>query len=83
MLRQYFDRNEKLEIFLTCFCNILCYMGDISLIIQQVQLNLSPFERLYLYFIFIFKTSNHTLTESTIKTNGKQGNLEKAGYKSG
>ena len=28
MLRQYFNCNEKLEIFLTCFCNILCYVGQ-------------------------------------------------------
>ena len=27
MLRQYFNCNERLEIFLTCFCNILCYVG--------------------------------------------------------
>ena len=27
MLRQYFNCNERLEMFLTCFCNILYYMG--------------------------------------------------------
>ena len=27
MLRQYFNCNERLEIFLICFCNILCYVG--------------------------------------------------------
>ena len=27
MLRPYFNCNERLEIFLTCFCNILCYVG--------------------------------------------------------
>ena len=27
MLRQYFNCNEKLEIFLICFCNILCYVS--------------------------------------------------------
>ena len=27
MLREYFSCNERLEIFLTCFCNILCYVG--------------------------------------------------------
>ena len=27
MLRQYFNCNEILEIFLTSFCNILCYVG--------------------------------------------------------
>ena len=27
MLRQYFNCNERLEIFLTNFCNILCYVG--------------------------------------------------------
>ena len=26
MLRQYFDYNEILKIFLTCFCNILFYV---------------------------------------------------------
>ena len=30
MLQQYFICNERLEIFLTCFCNILCYMGIIK-----------------------------------------------------
>ena len=30
MLRQYFNRNEILEIFTTSFCNILCYVGNIS-----------------------------------------------------
>ena len=30
MLRQYFNCNERLEIFLTCFCNILCYVGNVS-----------------------------------------------------
>ena len=29
MLRQYFNCNERLEIFLTCFCNIMCYLGKI------------------------------------------------------
>ena len=29
MLREYFSCNEKSEIFLTCFCNILCYVGSI------------------------------------------------------
>ena len=28
MLRQYFSCNERLKIFLTCFCNILCYVGN-------------------------------------------------------
>ena len=27
MLRQYFNCNERLEVFLTCFCNILCHVG--------------------------------------------------------
>ena len=27
MSRPYFNCNERLEIFLTCFCNILCYVG--------------------------------------------------------
>ena len=27
-LKQYFNCNEGLEIFLTCFWNILCYVGD-------------------------------------------------------
>ena len=27
MLTQYFSWNERLEIFLTCCCNILCYVG--------------------------------------------------------
>ena len=27
MLRQYFNCNEGLEIFLTSFCNIVCYVG--------------------------------------------------------
>ena len=27
MLRQYLNCNEILEIFLTSFCNILCYVG--------------------------------------------------------
>ena len=30
MLREYFSCNERLEIFLTCFCNILCYVGSNS-----------------------------------------------------
>ena len=32
MLRQYFSCNERLVIFLTCFCNILCYVGLILVI---------------------------------------------------
>ena len=28
MLREYFSCNEISEIFLTCFCNILCYVGN-------------------------------------------------------
>ena len=27
ILRQYFNSNEVLEIFLTCFYNILCYVS--------------------------------------------------------
>ena len=30
MLRQYLDSNEWLEIFVTCFCNILCYVGNFT-----------------------------------------------------
>ena len=30
MLRQYFSCNERLEIFLTCFCNIIYYVGGYS-----------------------------------------------------
>ena len=30
MLPQYFNCNERLEIFLTCFYNILCYVGYIN-----------------------------------------------------
>ena len=29
MLLQYFNCNERLEIFLTCFCNILFYVGNL------------------------------------------------------
>ena len=29
MLRQYLNCNEILEIFLTSFCNILCYVGRV------------------------------------------------------
>ena len=29
ILRQYFNCNEMLEIFLKSFCNILCYVGNI------------------------------------------------------
>ena len=55
---------------------------DISSITQLVQLKLIPFERLDMNYIFIFETFNHILTETTINTNGKQGNSEKAGHKS-
>ena len=27
-LREYFSCNERLETFLTCFCDILCYVGN-------------------------------------------------------
>ena len=27
MLQEYFNCNERFKIFLTCFCNILCYVG--------------------------------------------------------
>ena len=30
MLREYFSCNERLEIFLTYFCNILCYVGGLG-----------------------------------------------------
>ena len=30
MLRPYFNYNERLEICLIWFCNILCYSGDIT-----------------------------------------------------
>ena len=30
ILRQYFNCNERLEIFLTCFCNTLCYVGGVT-----------------------------------------------------
>ena len=33
MLRQYFSCNERLEIFLTCFCNNLCYVGTVFLVV--------------------------------------------------
>ena len=30
ILRQFFNCNERLEIFLKCFCNILCYVECVS-----------------------------------------------------
>ena len=32
ILRQYFNCNERSEIFLTCFCNILCYVGSVRVL---------------------------------------------------
>ena len=28
IFRQYFNCNKRLEIFVICFCNILCYVGN-------------------------------------------------------
>ena len=30
MLQPYFNCNKSLKIFLTCFCNILCYVGKVT-----------------------------------------------------
>ena len=35
ILREYFSSNERLEIFLTYFCNILCYVGNISITVPD------------------------------------------------
>ena len=35
MLPQYFNCNERLEIFLTCFCNILCYVETVSILLCE------------------------------------------------
>ena len=48
ILRQYFNCNEILEIFLTSFCNILCYVGDITeyfvkLSVSALHLPQNPF----------------------------------------
>ena len=38
-LKEYFSYNERLEIFLTCLCNILCYVGYLSwAVVTQVAL---------------------------------------------
>ena len=37
MLRQYFNCNERLEIFLTFFCNILCYVGGEVLVAEGIR----------------------------------------------
>ena len=39
MSRQYFSCNERLEIFWTCFWNILCYMGRLKRKIKRIQVN--------------------------------------------
>ena len=56
MLRQYFSCNERLEIFLTCFCNNLCYVGTCIVDIFRS----SHYRRIRLYFIYrlIVKESN-------------------------
>ena len=41
MLRQYFNCNKRLEIFLTCFCNFLCYVGS------HILLEYNKFTRLF------------------------------------
>ena len=38
MLRQYFNFNERLEMFLTCSCNILCYVGYYYMITQCLHI---------------------------------------------
>ena len=55
---------------------------DISSITRPIQLKLISFDRSDLNYIFIFETFNRILSETTINTNGKQGNSEKAGHKS-
>ena len=38
ILRQYFNCNERLEIFMTCFCNILCYVGSLRMSLRVERL---------------------------------------------
>ena len=44
MFRQYSNSNERLEIFLTCFCNILCYLGTD----YKLEFMTQKFKNLYL-----------------------------------
>ena len=56
MLRQYFNCNGILEVFLTSFCNILCYVGGKTYVyitpgpIDCLQATVTPIEcNTYLY----------------------------------
>ena len=57
MLKQYFSCNERLKILLTCFCNILCYVGS--------YLDAQPFQAYTIFYLLFFNFSalfctNHT-----------------------
>ena len=47
MLWQYFNYNEILEIFLTCFCNILWYVGRYLILQNSGHGNPTVFFRLH------------------------------------
>ena len=48
MLLQYFNCNERLKIFLTCFCNILCYVGRLSLKLNNMGFLKTPYSKILL-----------------------------------
>ena len=72
MLRQYFNCNERLEIFLTCFCNMLCYVGHVGpfififsplyyLYVKSCQLAYVTCRRNYILFLLGTRTNNNSL----------------------
>ena len=40
MLRQYFNCNERLEIFLTCLWNIMCYVESYTALCKTISKNI-------------------------------------------
>ena len=54
MLRQYFNCNEILEIFLTSFYNILCYVGSESFEIMSHFTEKASYNKTPLLVIFRF-----------------------------
>ena len=67
MLREYFSSNERLEIFLTYFCNILCYVG----IHPSPPYPTFPTSYIFAQFKQHFQAGSLHFARSTIETNPK------------
>ena len=61
---QYFNCNERLEIFLTSFCNILCYVGGLRYRLRKLHIQKAIEVKIFCWLCRIYKKRNFSIPDS-------------------